>query len=252
MPKLSGSAVALLICGWLAAGAAGAQEPKLKVGFEPNRLGSSTTLAFGFTIGTLERPSPLIGVSLHFPAGIAYATSSLGAAECNPQLLAHKGVTSCPTNSRIGSGTALVTVPFGSNTLTEKVKLTLFVGRTNGEQIEILYSASGNTPVIARLVFPGELLSESAGGKINTSIPLISTLPEAPDASVVRLESQIGPKNLLYTAVSHGRHVPYHPRGIVLPGSCPRGGFVFSATFRFQDGESSHARSVVGCPRRGR
>jgi hypothetical protein len=249
MPKLSGSAVALLVCVWLAAGAAGAQASKLKVGFEPNRLGSSTTLTFGFTIGTLERPSPLIGVSLHFPAGIAYATSSLGAAECNVRMLVHDGAKDCPTNSRIGSGTAQVTVPFGSRTLTEKVKLAIFVGRTDGEQVEVLYSATGYTPVIARLVFPGELVSESVGGRINTSIPLISTLPEAPDASVVRLESQIGPKNLLYTAISHGRHIPYHPRGIVLPGSCPHGGFVFSATFRFQDGESTRARSVVGCPR---
>jgi hypothetical protein len=248
MLRPSASAVALLVCGCLTASAAGSQESKLKVGFEPNRLGSSTTLEFGFTIDMLTMRSPLIGVSLHFPEGIAYATSTLGAAECDPHLLAQDGARGCPTNSRIGSGTAQVTVPFGSSTLTEAVKLTMFVGRTEGEQVEVLYSVIGTTPVIAQLVFPGELVSESVGGSINTSLPLISTLPEATDASVVSFQSQIGPKNLLYTAVFHGRHVTYHPRGIVLPSFCPRGGFVFSATFHFQDGENTNARSIVDCP----
>jgi hypothetical protein len=243
--------VLVLACGFLAASAVDAQAAGLKVGFEPKRLGSSTTIAFGFRIAAAKAPppSPLTGVSLHFPAGIAYATSALGAAECDPQLLARDGANGCPTNSRIGSGTAQVAVPFGASTLAETVKLAMFVGRTEGEQIEVLYNAIGTTPVIAHLVLPGELVSESVGGKIITSIPPIGTLPDAPDASVTSLFSEIDPKNLTYTATSHGRRIRYHPRGIVLPAVCPRGGFPFSATFSFQSGASTSARSVVRCPR---
>jgi hypothetical protein len=243
--------LALLTSACFSSDASASQAAKLKIGFEPNRLGASTTLVFGFTLTADESgpPSPLVSVSLHFPAGIAYATSTLGEAGCDPRLLAERGVRGCPTNSRIGLGKAQVEVPLGPTLLTETVGITTFVGRSENDRIEVLYYAAGNTPVIARLVFPGELISEAVGGKLDTAIPLIQTLPEAPDASVVKLTSTIGPKHLFYTTTVHGKRVRYHPRGIILPAICPQGGFAFSAAFRFANGSTTSARSVVRCSR---
>ena len=161
--------------------------------------------------------------------------------------LTKEGPSACPVNSRVGSGTAVVAVPFGSRILDEKVALKMFVGRTEGEEVEVLYDAVGTTPVIAHLMFPGNLVSGTGGGSLLTSIPPIGTLPEAPDASVIALNSRIDPKSLFYTASVHGRQVRYHPRGIVLPTSCPKGGYRFSAALRFQNGATTVARDVVGC-----
>jgi hypothetical protein len=250
MPKFRVLVLALLASCFLPGPALGAEATKLKVGFEPNRPGSSTTLAFDFAIDTAGKTasSPLVSVSLHFPAGISYDTSTLGEAGCDSQALTVYGVRGCPTNSRIGFGTAQVAVPLGQTVLFETVQITTFVGRSEGGQIEVLYYATGTTPVITELVFAGELMSETIGGDLNTSIPLISTLPEALDASIVKFQSTLGPKNLLYVAKIGGKSVRYHPRGIELPAACPRGGFVFSATFSFASGSTANSRSVVPCP----
>jgi hypothetical protein len=237
----------LLGCSWAVVFVAGARAANLRVGFEPARAGASTTLDFAFDVGGAKNVSPLTSVALHFPPVISYATSALGTAECDATALVDGGLKACPTNSRIGSGTALVRVPFGGASLRETVRLTLLVGRTEGETIEVLYYAIGTTPVISQLVFRGELGSAASGGGMLTKIPPIATLPGAPNASVINLRSRIDPPGLSYTATSHGKTVRYHPRGIILPATCPTEGFAFSATFRFENHSSSRARSVATC-----
>jgi hypothetical protein len=54
---------------------------------------------------------------------------------------------------------------------------------------------------------------------------------------------------LTYYERVHGRNIAYHPAGIGLPRSCPRGGFPFAATFRFLDGRHAGAQTRVPCPR---
>jgi hypothetical protein len=55
--------------------------------------------------------------------------------------------------------------------------------------------------------------------------------------------------HLTYYERVHGRTIAYHPAGIGLPRSCPRGGFPFGATFSFLDGQHASARTKVACPR---
>jgi hypothetical protein len=55
--------------------------------------------------------------------------------------------------------------------------------------------------------------------------------------------------NLTYYEIVKGQSVPYHPAGVGLPQSCPRGGFSFAATFAFLDGSRSRADTAVPCPR---
>lgn len=246
--------VAMLTLGCTAYAAQDSHELALKVGFEPYRLGSSTTVSLAFAGPSPSggvAPSPLRSVALHLPADISYATSSLGLASCDASALITRGAGGCPANSRIGFGTAVVVVPLGPALLQEKVRITTYVEAAANGQIDVLYYASGHEPVIAQLVFPGELSSEASGANtIDTSIPLIATLPGAPDASVIKFESTIGPKGLFYHRNVDGRSSRYHPRGIILPVRCPRGGFRFSAQFHFQDGAASTSYDTVPCSTR--
>ncbi len=257
-PTLLTTVVALVLaCCTSAALANTAAVPRatLRVGFVPYRLGSSTTVEFAFKLAGANgaMPSPVTGVSLRLPAQIAYETSALGVASCDLRTLLTLGASGCPVNSRIGFGSAVVSLPLGSAPLQEKIQVTPFVSSAAHGRLDVLYYASGDSPVIARLVFPGELLPGSFGASsIDTSIPSIATLPEAPDASLIAFDSTIGPKGLYYQASAHGRTVRYRPRGIVLPVRCPRGGFRFSARFDFEDGATQVANSTLPCPRGGR
>jgi hypothetical protein len=108
---------ALLACGCLpaAAGAVASEQATLKASFSPDRLGATTTVGFSFTVATTDglAPPPLTGIDLHMPAGLNYTDTNLGLAVCSPQKLELEGLAGCPGNSRLGSGSAYVEVPFG-------------------------------------------------------------------------------------------------------------------------------------------
>lgn len=72
-------------------------------------------------------------------------------------------------------------------------------------------------------------------GELKLTVPLVESLPGAADVSVVRVHVTLG-GNLTYYERRHGKMVPYKPKSVMLPKTCPRGGFKFSATFSFQDG----------------
>jgi hypothetical protein len=235
-----------LLCCWLLLLAPAARADALHVSFEPEPAGPGITFDFGFTIAG-SNPSPLSSVALRLPSGLSYATSELGMAECHLARLSAAGLAGCPRNSRIGDGTATVRVPFGTGSLKETVNLTLLVGHTHGEEQELLYYAVGTVPVISELVFRAEIGTAAAGNAMVTEVPAIATLPGSPNAALVSLESRIGPPELTYTRIANHKEIHYHPRGMVLPASCPPRGYGFSATFRFEDHTTSSAHSTVRC-----
>src|ERR1700727_936645 len=87
----------------------------LHASFSPDRLGASTTILFGFSVDTSDglAPPPLTAMDLKMPAGLGYSTTTLGLAVCTPAIIEAKGLAGCPTNSRLGFGSAVVEVPFG-------------------------------------------------------------------------------------------------------------------------------------------
>jgi hypothetical protein len=226
----------------------------LHTSFSPDRLGTPTTIEFGFRIDSTvadRAPSPVTDVDLHLPAGLGLLSSTLGLVSCDPPALLAMGAQGCPANARIGYGSALVAVPGEEEILYEQAKVDTVIGPPSGESTDVLFYAEGTEPVFAQLVFPGQIISDKApfSDRLNTAIPLTPTWPAGPLVSVVRLSSTIGPLGLTYYKRVHGRLVGYRPRGIRLPARCPRRGFPFRADFAFLDG--SHARSVayVPCPR---
>lgn len=246
-------ALALSLCLLLASptAAQAAQEVRLSASFSPNRPGVSTTVTFGFAVtsSTGQVPSPLKGLDMHLPAGIGLARNTLGTAVCEPVYLFAHGPTGCPRNSRVGYGTVLAEVPYGPLAVSEKATLDAYRGASEGAHVTILFFAEGWTPVFADLVFPGQLLEDSApfGGQIDTQVPLVPSLPGGPNVSVVRFQSTFGPKNLIYEREVEGELVYFRPRGVTVPATCPAGGYPFAGDFSFEDGSEVTVHTSVPC-----
>jgi hypothetical protein len=90
------------------------------------------------------------------------------------------------------------------------------------------------------------------GSRLVTTVPLVTSVPGGPDVSIVDVQTTIGPSHLTYYKHSHGRLVPFRPRGVSVPERCPRGGFPFAADFTFEDGTQTSAHTTVPCPPRHR
>jgi hypothetical protein len=241
------------LAGAASAVAAGVSEQaSLSAGFSPDTLGKSTTISFGFHLQTSEgtAPPPLTSVVLQLPAGMNYTLTTLGLSICQPAVLQAQGPNGCPPNSRLGSGSALVEVPFGTGAGHEVPAVQAVVGPPKEGNMVVLFYANGQTPVFAQLVFTGEVLPDSGvfGSQLATSVPLIPSVPNGPDVSVVQVNATIGPAGLTYYKHSHGHLVPFRPAGIGVPEHCPRGGFPFHASFAFEDGSQTSASTTVACP----
>jgi hypothetical protein len=239
-------ALALALCACLPSGVSATQAAKLRASLAPERLGAATTVSLGIEITASTRvPAPLSSIELAYPRNLGLATSGLGLASCAPAALEMRGVGACPPDSWMGSGSAVVEIPVGSNVVKENARLALFAGSSPDGYLHVLVYASSVFAVEAGLVFSGLLLA----GRLSIAVPPIPALPGAADVAVTQMQVTLGGP-LTYYERLHGRNVVYHPPGIGLPDSCPGGGFAFAATFAFADGTKARARTAVPCPRR--
>jgi hypothetical protein len=228
----------------------------LNATFIPKRLGQRATLdfAFSFSAPAGQVPPPLTQIELRYPDNLGLGLSGLGLATCTVQTLEASGPSGCPANSVMGHGAALTGIVLGSTIVTESAPITILRSPDQEGHLAVLFSAEGTTPVDTRIVFPGLLLPAPApfGGQVSVGVPLVPTLPGAPFISVIRLHATLGPQKVIYYEQVNGRTLAYQPRGILLPDSCPRGGFPFAAQFSFVDGSHTSARTAVPCTHRGR
>lgn len=235
---------------------AAAQDPtaSLQVRLSPERLGTSTTIIFSFTITdpSTTVPPPLAGMGLLYPANIGLVTSGLGLATCHAPTLEQFGPEGCPPDSLMGYGTALAEFLVGTELEQETGRITTWMAPVGNGHLQLLFDAEGESPVEAQFIFPAQLLPAPPpyGGDLETTIPPIPGFPEAPDISVVSLRTTIGPKGITYYQYEHGKKLAYHPIGLRLPETCPHGGFPFAASFNFLDGSHTTARTAVPCPKR--
>jgi hypothetical protein len=233
-------------------GAASAAEiATLHASFSPDKLGSSTTIGFGFNLSTATglAPPPLEGVDLRMPAGLNYIRTTLGLAICQPQALLEKGLKGCSPNSRLGFGSATVEVPFGDSSGHELPEVQALRGpQTSNGHMVVLFYANGESPIYAQIIFKGEIAPDlnPFGLQLVALVPPIPSVPNGPDVSVTSVQATIGPERLIYYMNVHGRRRPFHPTGI--SEHCPRGGFPFAATFMFQGGSQASATTSIACP----
>ncbi len=252
-PAVLAALTVALVC-VLAPGSALAvtEHATLDASFSPDRLGTSTTITFGFHLSTSEgtAPPPLTSLDLKMPAGLNYTTTTLGLAICQPAALLAGGLAGCPPNSRLGFGSAYVEVPFGTGSGHEIPEIQAVAGPSPSGNLTVLFYANGLFPVSAQLTFAGEVLPAYGrfGSQLATNVPLVTSVPGGPDISIVSVTSTIGPSHLTYYRHVHGQLVAFHPRGVSVPEACPRGGFPFAAQFRFEEGGSASASTSVPCP----
>jgi hypothetical protein len=248
--RLSPLALALGIALLLPGAAGASQSATLHVALTPEHLGGRTTILFDIQIASAGAhvPSPLTAVNLLYPRDIGLIASGLGLQTCSAAQLEAQG--RCPANSLMGYGQALIEFPIGPEVIQEHGEITTWMAPAADGHLTLLFYAEGRSPVSASLIFTSQLLDAPApfGGELATDIPLIPTLPEAPNAAIVHLTTTIGPMNVTYHRQYRGKSTAYHPRGIRLPRHCPHAGFPFAAIFTFSDGAHSTARTTVPCP----
>lgn len=248
--------IVLLTCLWTATAATAKPIAKLTATLSPERLGQGTTIGFGFTIATTtgQVPSPLTALDIYYPTNLGIGTSGLGLETCSVATLEINGPESCPSQSQMGYGKALIEIPFGGEILHETAQTMIYMARIHEGHIGLLFYAYGHIPLAAQVIFHGLVLPAYSpfGGDLAITTPLVPTLPGAPNAAIVHLRSTIGPLHLTYYEHTRGKYRPYHPRGILLPRTCPHGGFRFAASFAFEDGSHTNAHTVVPCPVRRR
>jgi hypothetical protein len=238
--------VTLALCALAPSAALAGPTAKMTAALRPERLGGPTTISADFQISSSEpRPPVLTGVQLVYPRNLGFATSGLGIAACDRASLEENGPDACPANSRMGQGSALVEIPLGGFLHPEKVQLSLLAAPSPNGYVHIFVAGVGSFPVAALVVLSAELLP----GGLGITVPPIPTLPEGPYVALVEMHLELGGRLTYYERV-RGKSVAYHPPGIALPRSCPRGGFRFAATFAFSGGASASAHARVGCPRR--
>ncbi len=234
--------------------AGAAQSVRLSATLTPNRLGRPASIGLTLQIAAPANkvPPPATQIDLDYPKNLGIALSGLGIETCTATTLELLGPGGCPADSIMGYGTALGEIPFGPEIIKESAIVTIARAEDQDGHIALLFDARGITPVVANVVLPGVLLPAQPpyGGDIRIDVPLIPSLPEAPDVAVVQLTATIGPAaGLRYVEKQGGRTVSYTPKGILLPDRCPRGGFPFATALAFSDGSHASASARVHCPR---
>jgi hypothetical protein len=189
-----------------------------------NILGAGTALKIEYRISGTEYggfPPPLIGINFFTPAGSRINTK--GFATCSPAALEKTGPSACSAKSKITiAGEALGVVAFGSERVAEKTLVKGFFAPGGALQ----FYTQGSSPVALEFISPGHYVNSggSYAQKFITAVPLVETVPGAPDASVLSVKVTVG------AAYRKGKKTVYYGTE---PKRCPKGGFPLKSELLF-------------------
>lgn len=207
----------------------------------PDKLGAEGALQLTIRYSSDESavPLPISRTVLRFPIGLGVEIPHLRS--CSPTRLRVQGPSACSTQSLLGHGHAIAEAQVGSEIVSEGIDLTLFVGPFHNLQPTFEILGLGYSPFDERVVLTGTVRPDNPpyGEDLVLSIPPIATLPLEPDASIVSMSLTVG--------TAKPRH-PITVNTIVVPPSCPAGGFPFAAEFTYADGSTGSALASALCP----
>jgi hypothetical protein len=204
-----------------------------------NCLGCGASLETEFKISGTEYsggPPPLIGVNVAFPKGTKITTK--GFKTCSPSVILKSGPGACPKKSKAGPvGMAEGFVSLGGERVHENTEIFPLFAPGGGLEFWV----EGRTPTKIEILSKGHWTHASSpyGPQLDTEVPLIETLPGAPDGSATRIRVKAG------AAYRKGRRTVYYG---TVPRSCPKGGFPGRAELFFLGGAKVTVTTKVACP----
>ena len=238
---------------WLPSSALATPAVSLHAAFDPEILGHETTVDFRIQIAPTTEllPPPLVEANIRYPAGLDITLSGLGIDTCSVATLELLGPQGCPADSLMGDGHTIAEFPVKHEVFREAAQIAIVRTSERSGHLTMLFYVYDETAVSAQIILTGQLLPAAMPfeGRIDVQVPLVASLPEAPDVAVAEIKLVLGPKDLTYYERVHGRLVAYRPSGIDLPKRCPRGGFPFAAELGFLGGSHAGSETTVPCPR---
>ncbi len=252
-PKIPILIAGVLVCACLIATAAWATETlTVQASFNPDRLGAPTNVsATGeFHSTTTGVPSPVDHVVVYLPAGLEIDVRGTGT--CVAAALEASGPSACPADSRIGFGGGAGLLELAHEVIHEPYTLDLFLGPSADGRLVVLAYVDASSPASFQIVVVAHEIQapKPYGLGFSVAVPPIPTLPEASNASIESVFLTAGDKDVSYYRKIHGQSKLLHVRGIVVPKTCPNGGFPYEALVSFEDGTSLTDTGAIACPRR--
>lgn len=191
-------------------------------------------------------PNPLIGLNVFLPRGVKLDAAPFPTCAA-VTVVTEREPRKCPAGSRAGPpGRGEGVVQLGGERVPEEVEILSFYAPHGG----FLFLALGHAPVVLEVGAEAFLVSSGAGGfgpEWEGHIPLVETVPGAPDASLEGVQITLGG-----AMRRHGRTIYYG----TVPRACPRGGFKAKAEFIFAANgdpatpESETVPVTAPCPKR--
>jgi hypothetical protein len=215
----------------------------LEASLLPDRLDGRGSLTVTLRYGGGEDgvPMPVHRSVLRLPAGLSLDIPTLRS--CSAARLRTRGPGACPAQSLLGRGYALMEVHAGSQKITEHVSMWAFLGPLSAQNLEPTFEifGQGYTPVDESKVLIGTVTTDSSpyGEQLVLAIPPIPSLPLEPDTSIATFSLTIGTSG--HGSLRTGAQV-------LVPHSCPPGGFPFAGEFEYADGSTGSASATVPCP----
>jgi hypothetical protein len=185
-------------------------------------LGAGSAFQSEFTIKGTEYggfPPPLVGVNVFLPAGTKLHPQ--GFPTCPVESLKKSG--SCSSKSKAGPvGHALGVVSFGTERVPEEVTVQPYFAPGGGLEFYV----EGRSPVLIEIISKGHYTHAGGafGEELVSEVPLVETVPGAPDASTERISVKVG------SAFKKNGKTTYYG---TVPKKCPKGGFRVKAELMF-------------------
>jgi hypothetical protein len=181
-------------------------------------------------------PPPLTSLTFYVPSGTRIDRH--GFATCSATALQQRGPEGCPKRSGAGpGGFALGEVSFEGERVAERASIRPFLAPGSGYEVYI----EGHSPVLLEILAKAHVAPAVSpfGPVVVGEIPLIATVPEAPDASFLEGAITVG------AAYRQGHRTVSL---VTLPTRCPMGGWAVKERMQFLGGSEASAIGKLRCP----
>ncbi len=219
--------------------------------FTPDRLGAAANLsiAASFASSADVVPAPISKLTLYGPAGLRVQAQAAGT--CTEVVLLQRGPAGCPADSRVGFGGGVGVLALPNGLVREPFTLDFFFAASEHRRLRLLVYVSASSPANVELVVTAKEIRapKPYGLGFSVQVPRVLTIPGAAYASVESAFASIGSSHVAYFKVAHGLRTLVHVNGLIVPATCPAGGFPTRGTAVFADGATFTVNPTIPCPR---